>query len=206
MKEWWNKGIGIPFGNANFEKILCFYLFHCPCETVKNSKGTRIYKKVSKRAKTLRDQGWVKGQLRTLLSSMKHTSSGHLEYHLYNTGEKLEVKMNNLSQTVSLSDSHYEMVIMIKRTDMSNTSAIFYYLRNAFAHGSFSIVEDNKKNVYYFESSKDDSIKALIRLREETLLKWIDDFNSSPNVLREKMHYAGRQKRKKQKKNNKKTM
>ena len=57
---------------------------------------------------------------------------------------------------------------------------IFYYIRNALAHGSFMVNGD----IYSFESSKDGTTKAAIRLREETLLKWIKDVSLSPEKLK----------------------
>ena len=83
MADWWDKGTKIPLNDANFQKIIDFYLFNCPCETESGSvgKGTKKYTKVSKRGTTLRAQGWTKGFLNTLLAAMKKTVSGHLEYH-----------------------------------------------------------------------------------------------------------------------------
>ena len=72
------------------------------------------------------------------------------------------------------------MIVIAERSDMSLTSSIFYYIRNAFAHGSFMVDGD----VYSFESSKDGTIKAAIRLREKTLLKWIQDISVSPERLK----------------------
>ena len=92
MAEWWKKNSKTPLGDGNFQKIIEFYLFNCPCETEKGSesKGTKSYTRVSKRGVTLRSQGWTGGFLNTLLASMKHTSSGHLEYHTYNS--KTDIK------------------------------------------------------------------------------------------------------------------
>ena len=186
MAEWWKKNSNTPLGDGNFQKIIEFYLFNCPCETEKGSesKGTKSYTRVSKRGVTLRSQGWTGGFLNTLLASMKHTSSGHLEYHTYNSKTDITTEVKNLEATCSLSDPHFEMVVLSERSDMSKTSSIFYYVRNAFAHGSFSVVDVNGERVYYLESAKDDKVKARLRLRETTLLKWIQDFKFSPSVLK----------------------
>ena len=74
---------------------------------------------------------------------------------------------------------------------MSKTSAIFYYIRNALAHGSFGTTLSSGKRTYYFESAKNDIVKARIRLREETLLSWIDLFFNSPNTLKMSMKQNG---------------
>lgn len=196
MNEWWNKGTLIPFNSHNFQKIIDFFLFNCPIEIEKGNKkkGTKTYEKVSRRATTLRAQGWTGGSLNTLLASMKHTTSGHLEYRVFDTSKDISSEVNMIEKSVSLTDSNFEMIVMSERTDMKKTSSIFYYIRNAFAHGSFSVITDNGRTVYYLESAKNSTIKARLRLREETLMKWIRDVSLSP----EKLKLALKQDRKKQ--------
>ena len=156
MAEWWNKGTSIPLDDANFQQIINFYVFNCPCETEKGSvgKGTKTYTKVSKRATTLRAKGWTKGFLNTLFATMKKTVSGHLEYHTFAEGTDVEIEANKVEMNSSFSDSHFEMLIMAERSDMNKTSSVFYYIRNAFAHGSFSVVSDNNRKIYYLESGR----------------------------------------------------
>lgn len=202
MAEWWDKNQKIPWNDKNFQKILEFYLFNCPSETEKGkkNKGTLRYEKVSQRAKTLRQQGWTDGYLNSLFASMKHTTSGKLVYEKYKSQDNIVDKCVEIEKNSSLTDEHFEMIVFQERSDMSLTGSVFYYIRNAFAHGSFSIVGSGEKRTYYLESAKDDKVKARIRLRETTLLQWIDDFNLSPQVLKmallEKRNIRKKQKRK----------
>lgn len=198
MSEWWDKGTKIPLKDPNFQRILEFYLFNCPSETEKgsNKKGTKKYVKVSKCATTLRAQGWTGRFLRTLLAAMKHTTSGHLEYYTFKTDVNLDNEVRKIEKEVPLLDINFEMIVMTERSDMSKTSAIFYYIRNAFAHGSFSVIEEKGRKIYYLESAKGDLIKARIRLREDTLLKWIKDFSLSPNVLKRTLELERKKNRK----------
>jgi len=190
MKECWNQKNEIPLNDKNFYKILNFYLFNCPCERERRENGRKKYEKISCRAKTLRDKGWTNSNLRILLSAMKKTASRHMEYKILESSQKIDEKENNINY--SLSDDQYEMIIVCKRNDMNLTSAIFYYIRNAFAHGSFYII--NK--TYYFESSKKETIKGKLRLKEKTLLKWIELFELSPKVLRSQSQVEKKHKRK----------
>jgi len=201
MAEWWDKGTNIPLNDANFQKIIDFYLFNSPCETEKGSKkkGTKAYTKVSKRANTLRSQGWTGGYLNTLLASMKHTASSRLEYHTFGNKTDIKTEIDKIEKHSTLSDKHFVLIVMTDRSDMSKTSAIFYYIRNAFAHGSFSVVKDGSKTIYYLESAKDDAVKAQIRLREETLLRWIKDFLLSPKTLKSTLADERKQRKNKKK-------
>ena len=186
MKAWWKKTDTIPLAESNFQKIIKFYLFECPCETEKGSskKRNKSYTAVSKQGITLRQKGWTRGNLITLLSAMKRTSSGHLEYHIFSSSQDISAETYNIEKGTSLSDQHFEMIVMSERSDMSKTSSIFYYIRNALAHGSFCQVSDCGKKIYYFESIRNNKVLARIRLREKTLLNWIEDFRSSPEELK----------------------
>lgn len=197
MAEWWDKNRNIPLKDENFQRILDFFLFHCPSVIEKGSKkkGNKTCSKVSKIAETLKTQGWERGYLNTLLASMKHTSSGQLEYHIFKAGTRVDKEVKKLEENIPLKDEHFEMVAFTERTDMNKTSAIFYYVRNAFAHGSFSVITNGGRKIYYLESAKDESVKAQIRLREETLLNWIKDFTVSPNLLKKALE-DGRKQRK----------
>lgn len=197
MAEWWNKRTRIPYNDPSFQKIIDFYLFNCPCEIESKSKdNSQKYNKVSKRAESLREQGWIEGKLNTLLAAMKHTKSGHLEYHIVNTSTSIENEVKRIEKESTLSDEYFEMIVITERSDMNKTGSIFYYIRNALAHGSFSYIDIDGKKIYYFECSKDNTVKAQIRLREESLLKWIKDFRMSPKKLRIALEEERKQKRK----------
>lgn len=201
MADWWDKGTKIPLNDANFQKIIDFYLFNCPCETEKGSKkkGTKAHTKVSKRANTLRSHGWTGSYLNTLLASMKHTASSHLEYHTFGNKTDIKAEIDKIEKHSTLSDKYFELIAMADRSDMNKTSAIFYYIRNAFAHGSFSVIKDKSKTIYYLEGAKNDAVKAQIRLREETLLKWIEDFLLSPKALKSALSDERKQRKTKKK-------
>lgn len=185
MKEWWNKNKAIALENQNLQDILTFFLFNCPCEIERGSlsNGTKKYEKVSARAETLRQMGWVKGHVQTLLAAMKRTASGSLVFEHLKTTVSIANVVANIEKNVAFADEHYEMIVICERSDMNLTSAIFYYIRNALAHGSFSIID----TTYYFESAKEGVVKARIRLREATLLEWIKLVSLSPQKLRNAM-------------------
>lgn len=126
---------------------------------------------------------------------MKHTASGNLVYKPVDAGASVELETNNAEVSDSLSDEHFEMIVVQKRNDMCLTSSIFYYIRNALAHGSFSVVA----GTYYFESQKDGKVKARIRLREETLLEWMKCFKASPAEVKRILQSQTKNNRKRRK-------
>ena len=182
MANWIKRYGEIPLERKNFQKILSFYLFQCPCETQKWSKKekTIMYSRVSARGNTLRQRGWTGGHLKTLLAAMKDTTSKQLTYSHLPCNKDILSEVKAIEDNSTLSDPNFEMIVIVKRSDMTLTSSIFYYIRNALAHGSFRVNGD----VYSFESSKDGTMKAAIRLREKTLLKWIEDVSLSPEKLK----------------------
>ena len=171
MKKHYYTDTDIPFKNENFQKILTFYLFNSPCEISKGTKENKTYIPVSKVDKTFSKQGWTDKNLNTLIAKMKNMSN-HLEYYPISSNQSI----NTIEKNIGLSDPNFEMIIMHTRNDMSKACAIFYYIRNGFAHGLFDV----KNNICCFESSKNGVTKAKVRLKEETLLKWIDCFYELP--------------------------
>ena len=171
MKKHYYTDTDIPFKNENFQKILTFYLFNSPCEISKGTKENKTYIPVSKVDKTFSKQGWTDKNLNTLIAKMKNMSN-HLEYYPISSNQSI----NTIEKNIGLSDPNFEMIIMHTRNDMSKACAIFYYIRNGFAHGLFDV----KNNIYCFESSKNGVTKAKVRLKKETLLKWIDCFYELP--------------------------
>lgn len=180
MANWIKCDGKVPLENKNFQRILNFYLFLCPCEIKKGKKDNETYLCVSARVNTLRQRGWTGGHLNTLLAAMKDTTSKQLTYSHVPTQRDILFEIKSIERNSKLSDPNFEMIVITDRSDMSLTSSIFYYIRNAFAHGSFIVDGD----VYSFESSKDGTIKAAMRLRETTLLKWINDISLSPEKLK----------------------
>ena len=192
MADWWRKGTFYPEYESNYSKIINFYLFNCPVQTFtyekidktkKKGKDNRkkVFKKVSQTNDTFESRNWVKGNLITLQNAMK----GNIPFIPVASTDNVEEKHSNFEASSSNSDKNYEYVIFKKSGDLSQTVSIFYHIRNAIAHGSFSVVRNNDSPIYYFQSQKDGDIKSRIRLKENTLLQWIELFNSNVSEIKE---------------------
>lgn len=163
----------IPYTNKNFIEILDFYLFNCPVRRygkIDNPAGNPRYintfPKVSVRGKTFAERG-IEGQnLRTLRSAMRRSSDGKI-YDKTFTDEN-DILQNSIDP---IGQPKREICLTLKNENISQVDAIFYAIRNSLAHGSFCIDEEK---YYYFETRNKGKLKARIRLKESTLLEWIN--------------------------------
>ena len=61
--------------------------------------------------------------------------------------------------------------------------SLYSAIRNALAHGSFLMKKRRGTNMYFF-ANYDGYLKAVIQLKEETLLNWISLFQSNPEDVK----------------------
>lgn len=139
---------------------------------------------MSVRGSSFRSRGIDKSLFETILAQIRRPLNNINTYMLIGSSESVERAVNSIICSVSLGDPYYEMVVFQKRSDMSNAEAFYYYLRNAFAHGSFEVSSTNTGNVYFLESSKDSNVKARMRLKESSLLEYIRLANLTAGEIR----------------------
>lgn len=175
MFEWWNKSPHIPSGNKNFQKIVNFYLFQCPVLVPKTRKKNKTKERVSKRGITFEDKKWIGSALHVLRAAMFQ----NFKYIKIDDIGSVQQTAEDCEKNSSLSDPHFEMAVFYDSLQLGIVKSIFYDIRNAFAHGSFSVLQTAHGNMYYFESYSQTSgnIISRIRLKESTLLNWIELFH-----------------------------
>jgi len=161
----------IPLKGTHFQEILNFYLFECPVD------GT------SKRAKTFKEQGWKgSGHFSTLKSQMLKNCTESLRKNYYPCKrDELETNFDKV-KSVSPVD---EYCVFLRYEENTVMQSLFSAIRNAFAHGSFSVRCYNKVNVYFLSNFHNGYLKAEIILQEQTLLNWIKIFKSNPNSFKQ---------------------
>ena len=156
----------IKLSNKNLQKILDFYLFSCPTPDI------------SKRSRTFEQLGW-KGskQFAQLKSRLISAASNGLQSNYYPCKkDELEEKFAVVS-TVHPVD---EYCVFLRNDEKTVLQSLFSAIRNAFAHGSFSVQTYKKVRVYFF-ANYHNYLKAEIVLQEKTLLAWIDILESGYN-------------------------
>ena len=151
----------IPLSRKNFQKILRFYLFECPVQYNNGSMVSNAGVSFKKRKLDGR-------RLNTLIAAMRRSSN---------------ISINVVKGEPIAPEGKLEYLIVRERYDMSTVNAYYYAIRNALAHGSFLY----EKNMYSFVNCHKGRIQAVGKIKESTLLGWIDLCNMSVENL--KMHH-----------------
>lgn len=149
----------IKLSNKNLQKILDFYLFSCPTP------------ETSRRTKTFEQLGW-KGtkQFAQLKSCLISAASNSLQANYYPCKkDELEEKFAVVSNVHPVD----EYCVFLKNDEKTVLQSLFSAIRNALAHGSFSVQTYKKVRVYFF-ANYHNYLKAEIVLQEKTLLEWIN--------------------------------
>ncbi len=169
----------IPFNSKNFQAIITFYLFECPVRTynrvnkskenIEDTEGqphpkyNYHFKRVSCRGQSFEDRGITGATLNSFRAAMKRVADTDI----------ILKAVTDMSDLVSYEPDSEYLIIRKNENNVSNTEGLFYCIRNAFAHGSFDITESK---VYIFENWKNGKLNGTAKIREKTLLSWIDLF------------------------------
>ncbi|MCI5830099.1 MAG: hypothetical protein SPJ89_09915 [Treponema sp.] len=155
--------------DANFQKILSFYLFHTPVNSL------------SAQSKDLQSYGWPKpwNKKFKLNTQLKEVSSNE---KLIYSANRYDVMADALSKADLLTDFPNNIEterISVLVSYQTQFVSIFAHLRNSLAHARFCIKEVNVNGqqirVYVFQDrGKKQKISARMIIRESTLLKWIE--------------------------------
>lgn len=152
----------IPYDSKNFQKILEFYLFKCPVAINK--------RKVSQKGETFEKMNITGRKLSSLLKEMKKGT----EYRCVESNQSVEKIFESAKNNSGFSDKYCNLIVYIENKEIKKTKTIFYYIRNAFAHGDFSVDNIEGQNIYTLRSSKNGNVRGAFRLKETTLIQWID--------------------------------
>ena len=129
--------------NATKEIALEFIL-ECPA-SIKNGNQ---YFPVSARNCSFRERGISKSLLRTILSQVKNTLPNRERYIKLNATDDVQTALKTLENNNSLSDPVVEYIVLKGNATMTESESVFYYIRNAFAHGSFRYDIHNSTRYY----------------------------------------------------------
>ncbi|MGM9533866.1 MAG: hypothetical protein ACI3VR_01375 [Intestinibacter sp.] len=180
---WWNKNSLIPTENQNFQIIIEEFVFKCPsCNEKKTKIGVneagkprykRQYTPVSARNRTFRRNGITGNSLTTVLAQIRRPLVKRGAYALLNGKESVENKVREITRNQKLEDPYFEIIVFQKKSGMTDPETFYYYIRNAFAHGSFEVKTNSKgEKVYCLECCNNGELKGRFRLKETSLISY----------------------------------
>lgn len=155
MKIGWSFNSKYSFSDKKFAGIYDFYVLRTPVSNV------------SKRGVSFKDRSIDVG---ALVRNLKKGS-------LFLEDNWHQIKVSEVEDACS-ENGILENVKEIKEIAIhtasreNKTASLFYAIRCAFAHGSFSIHTYNKEKYYFIENRDGNKLKARLILKEETLLGW----------------------------------
>lgn len=158
------------FDDRNFCKIFDFFVLKTLVENVS-------YKGVSFKKRNFKDAKEVLNGMKRLFPDL------FLCFEYINKNDDIieKLKMNGIFENIKLPS---EFSIFRLHGQLNVTNSFFYYIRCAFAHGSFCIHEFNNIKYYYFENmhrekwKHNPTLNARMIIKENTLLGIIDFCNS----------------------------
>lgn len=183
---WYSSSASIPEDEV-FNSILHGFVFNCPA-ALKRGKGEQTtYMPVSSRKRCSFRSRNIAGSLLTTLGAQIKRLVDKDCYQIVGTKSSVYTSVDEaaryLTESSSRSDEFFNLIVFRRRSDMSDPEAVFYAVRNAFAHGSFEVTSPvgGGERVYLLEAAKDGVPKARIRLKESQMqeLLHIGRFNKS---------------------------
>lgn len=131
-------------------KLVQFYVWETPVPGV------------SQKGKTLSEYGWKDGRLLRLQAEMRKVSGfpdAKGKRWISTTMKNVEENLRILGRLDNY-DCSFEFAVHTVRSDLNKTSALFYFIRNAFAHGGFRINKYNGEIYYALENRQNGELKG----------------------------------------------
>lgn len=180
--NWCNCNSPISYEGNRLIEAIDFFVLHCPASirsSVKDGiwpdgkkKRKKIYKDVSVRDCSFHRNGISGNLLSTILAEIRRPIAKQGLFQVIKADADVEATAEALLCSRTGSDQWPDLMVMHTRSDMPDSESIFYYIRNAFAHGSFEVIRDDKRQpIYRLECKKDGIVKAQMQLKEKTIIR-----------------------------------
>lgn len=169
---WIHKNILNEFNDDALKRIILFYVVNTPCTNLSSSA-------ISVESRGWGKDIWKKGKLRETLMSVAGLESNKSYFVAKKTDEmKQTCKKANLGKGFQ-ERREKESIAMYLPPKYNHFLAICYHIRNAFAHGRFSIYSADKDDaVFVLEDGVKRNTKFYVRsrmvLKRSTLVRWMD--------------------------------
>jgi len=155
MKIGWVFNSKYSFNDQKFAEIFDFYVLRTPISNI------------SKRGISFKERSIDVGVLVRILK--KESICLQKNWHQVKAQELERICYeNNILENVK----EIKEIAIHTASRENKTASLFYAIRCAFAHGSFSIHTYNKEKYYFLENRDKNKLKARMILKEDTLLAW----------------------------------
>ena len=164
----WKFDNNYSFKDERFARIYRFYVIETPVSGVSARAKTFKYRQIN---------------MNSLNAALRRESPFLKSNWIVKPKRDIEevCREKRIDKTVRFAD---EIVIHTENSKLctGKTDSMFYAIRCALAHGSFSVHEYKSHKYYILENKDNGVIKARMVLKEDTLIKWIDLIETFPKT------------------------
>jgi len=164
--------------DENFTRIIVFFVINTPCME-SSSSGINI-----------KEYGWDKNTWRnSTLKNKLFDVAGLKRDETFVVAKRVDLMKNACEKGKVKKNFHKARSIekvVIYKSRSNEFLSICNHIRNSFAHGRFSIYEENGEEIFVMEDGVVRNGKFQVRsrmiLKKSTLVKWIDILEKGPVV------------------------
>ena len=164
----WKFDGNYSFKDERFARIYRFYVIETPVSGVSARAKTFKYRQIN---------------MNSLNAALRRESPFLKSNWIVKPIRDIEevCREKRIDKTVRFAD---EIVIHTENSKLctGKTDSMFYAIRCALAHGSFSVHEYKSHKYYILENKDNGELKARMVLKEDTLIKWIDLIETFPKT------------------------
>ena len=154
--------------NENLQKLVQFYVWETPVPGV------------SIRGKSFKELGWCRGGFNTLHAMMRKSSGFSSKKWVGVPCKEIKGKLREFNRLDSY-DCSFEFAVHTIKDGFNKTEALFYFVRNSFAHGGFKTSKYRGTTYYVFENRQGDQLKGRAVICESSLLDWAEIVRKGPS-------------------------
>lgn len=178
VPAWIDRDSISKFKDANFRKIIDFFIFLNPCKDLCTRADFSVFYKWS--------APWKKPY--KLNKQLKHNSTNYKLLFSAKTYGDIENALEKANLKDNFPNDITSERICFYNNHKAQFMSVFYHIRNSFAHSRFCIKEDGDDWIFVFEDvvgKKVKKVSARIILKKSTLLKWIEIIEGGEKALSE---------------------
>ena len=165
------------FNDESLFRIVIFFVFHSPCETL------------SAMGKPLIEYGWSKkpwfkpeslkwNLIANTSNNLNNKEQGKTQfiYSVEKVGDMSQALRKADLEEGFLNNHSFERVVILN-SKKNQFMSLFAHIRNSFAHGRLNMIEcinENNDCIFLMEDVNSHDVTARIVIRKSTLLRWID--------------------------------